>query len=685
MSAASVRRECGGDVAPVTSVSTGLAPVPVSVRGTGFAPVPELADWAAVTPRDAASPAAPAVRSGSAAVVAAGLTGALAWGAPTAASALTIYGHEVPSGDPGASFACGLVLGAFTATCATLVACHAGRRGELAGGASEASGVSMAEDAGARAGAGLPTVTGPSVGVGSQTTAGWSAGTGAEGDDATSPSGGEAAAGVAGGAPRMRGRHFAVAPQAGQTADGDEDRGVGRAAPRHARAVGVPVEGRAAAPVPGDGAGEGRGRRFRGGWHHGGVVIDLPDTGEGSFAAVAAAIGAAGAPVAAGSTAVPAGTPVPVVGADGAFMPAAEPAPTAESAPEPAPACRRGAHFRREDEGADARVCPSVLGDAGDASGFASAEDETPATEPVRTDAPRGAAAVPVSLRPVAATTAQPHDVASAPVPPQSAHATTAHPESAAVFAQRLSERAHEAAARLATRFEASRMGDLPVIERADGTVADMGEAWWDGGVASSRVVSGANDRVPGQAGVGEELADNTAALFTAQTFEEARAARELWRRAAEGARAADADGTTAMAAARASASGPMGAQGGSEGGHAEEAPASAAARETGATESIASAPRTPRRRRGAHFAPEPASVRTAPTYAVAARPEPVSPGEASVDASDEVASHIERLVLEELERAHAQVETPPARLRTSKRYLRVISGEAADPTRARG
>lgn len=77
--------------------------------------------------------------------------------------------------------------------------------------------------------------------------------------------------------------------------------------------------------------------------------------------------------------------------------------------------------------------------------------------------------------------------------------------------------------------------------------------------------------------------------------------------------------------------------------------------------------------------------MRTAPTYAAAARPEPVSPGEASADAPDEVTSHIERLVLEELERAHAQVETPPARSRTSKRYLRVISGEAAAPTRARG
>ena len=115
-------------------------------------------------------------RFGGAGVALAGVAGASALMAPRAASALDFYGHEIPSGDPGVNFVAGLVMGAFTATCVTLAACHAGRGAETAGDAESqglggvaaqgnaAEGVGTA-GAGVAAGSGMPG-EGPSAGTG---------------------------------------------------------------------------------------------------------------------------------------------------------------------------------------------------------------------------------------------------------------------------------------------------------------------------------------------------------------------------------------------------------------------------------------------------------------------------------------------------------------------------------------
>ena len=89
-------------------------------------------------------------------------------------------------------------------------------------------------------------------------------------------------------------------------------------------------------------------------------------------------------------------------------------------------------------------------------------------------------------------------------------------------------------------------MDGIPVIERSDGTVADLGEPWWNGAMGD-RVVAGAETRAPGGEGVEDGLAGNSAALFTVQTFEETQAAREAWLRtqAEKGVRA---EGATAAA-----------------------------------------------------------------------------------------------------------------------------------------
>lgn len=97
--------------------------------------------------------------------------------------------------------------------------------------------------------------------------------------------------------------------------------------------------------------------------------------------------------------------------------------------------------------------------------------------------------------------------------------------------------RAKGVAETLAERLESSRMRDLPVIERADGTVGDVGETWWNDSVGAEHV-AGATSRTPGTQGVDDVLKGNSAALFTVQTLEEAQAAAEMWRKAVAGARA---------------------------------------------------------------------------------------------------------------------------------------------------
>lgn len=123
---------------------------------------------------------------------------------------------------------------------------------------------------------------------------------------------------------------------------------------------------------------------------------------------------------------------------------------------------------------------------------------------------------------------------------------------------RRMASRARGVASVLAERLETSHMDGIPVIERSDGTVADLGEPWWNGAMGD-RVVAGAETRAPGGEGVEDALAGNSAALFTVQTFEETQAAREAWLRTqtekgvrAEGATAAASPAPVAGPARRA-------------------------------------------------------------------------------------------------------------------------------------
>ena len=94
-------------------------------------------------------------------------------------------------------------------------------------------------------------------------------------------------------------------------------------------------------------------------------------------------------------------------------------------------------------------------------------------------------------------------------------------------FAERMSARARGVASVLSERLGASRMEGLPVIARADGSVGDVGESWWDDALGSDvRTVASATY---GGESVSDTMAGNSAVLFTAQTPEEMRAAQEVW------------------------------------------------------------------------------------------------------------------------------------------------------------
>ena len=111
---------------------------------------------------------------------------------------------------------------------------------------------------------------------------------------------------------------------------------------------------------------------------------------------------------------------------------------------------------------------------------------------------------------------------------------------------RRIASKARGVASVLAERLETSHMDGIPVIERADGTVADLGEPWWNGAMGD-HVVAGAETRAPGGEGVEDGLAGNSVALFTAQTFEEDQAAREAWL-STQAEKGAWAEGATAAA-----------------------------------------------------------------------------------------------------------------------------------------
>lgn len=77
---------------------------------------------------------------------------------------------------------------------------------------------------------------------------------------------------------------------------------------------------------------------------------------------------------------------------------------------------------------------------------------------------------------------------------------------------ERMRARAKGVASVLSERLAASRMDGIPVIERADGSVADMGESWWDEALASRE------EERPGAAGARtSEVAESVAAPAWAQ------------------------------------------------------------------------------------------------------------------------------------------------------------------------
>ena len=94
-------------------------------------------------------------------------------------------------------------------------------------------------------------------------------------------------------------------------------------------------------------------------------------------------------------------------------------------------------------------------------------------------------------------------------------------------LAERMAARAKGVASVLQERLGAAKMEGLPVIARADGSVGDVGEAWWD--QAFGNEVRPATASVAGMESVNEGLADNSAVLFCGQTPAAAAAAKDLW------------------------------------------------------------------------------------------------------------------------------------------------------------
>ena len=111
-------------------------------------------------------------------------------------------------------------------------------------------------------------------------------------------------------------------------------------------------------------------------------------------------------------------------------------------------------------------------------------------------------------------------------------------------FAERMSARAKGVSALLSERLGASRMEGLPIIARADGSVGDVGESWWDEAMSAQARPRGAS--FADMQSVSDQLADNSAVLFTAQTPAEAEAARKVWR---EGVGASEDSAASASAA----------------------------------------------------------------------------------------------------------------------------------------
>ena len=84
-------------------------------------------------------------------------------------------------------------------------------------------------------------------------------------------------------------------------------------------------------------------------------------------------------------------------------------------------------------------------------------------------------------------------------------------------LARRMAARARGVASVLGERLGASCMKDLPVIERADGTVGDVGEKWWDDATGVDEQYQQSLADITGTRSITDELEDNSALLYTNQ------------------------------------------------------------------------------------------------------------------------------------------------------------------------
>ena len=110
--------------------------------------------------------------------------------------------------------------------------------------------------------------------------------------------------------------------------------------------------------------------------------------------------------------------------------------------------------------------------------------------------APAVSAAAPVAKKPAARFSAPAQAPAAAAPAARKAHAATDYEDIATnyvsrnTFKQRMATRAAGVAETLRARIEAERMGDMPVITRADGSVGDVGTGWWTAAVGQEAISS---------------------------------------------------------------------------------------------------------------------------------------------------------------------------------------------------
>lgn len=97
-------------------------------------------------------------------------------------------------------------------------------------------------------------------------------------------------------------------------------------------------------------------------------------------------------------------------------------------------------------------------------------------------------------------------------------------------MSERMSARARGVADLLSERLSSSRMEGMPVIQRADGSVGDVGEPWWDDALGESQIEGPASQDLTGVQGINDTLLDSSAVLYTLQTPEEVRRAAETTR-----------------------------------------------------------------------------------------------------------------------------------------------------------